>query len=306
MDGLPPIGWLPWLPPMVWPMAPAPAGASEGDGGSEAVMRRPRRGQRVVRLGLQLTQLALQVGLQAGPVLTLEAAQILDLALQRRAGRLQRAHRHAVLLLRVPLQGVRLGTRVALQALGAAACLADDLVGLGTGLRDRLVGGLLREREDTGGAVATGALTGLLHLRLLHLLHLLLRGVTTHGAAHRAAHGTALHRAGAVRALRTGAVLALGTRTVTTGTGGQLRSTTGQLGGPICGGCCWTGGPDMAAGTGAPGRSCGSGLRMPCCWFCAAARVAAASFARRSSFSRSRRVSSDSTSSRKASTSSSS
>ncbi|CAD5939203.1 protein of unknown function [Streptomyces sp. KY75] len=194
--------------------------------------RSPRRSERVVRLGLQLTQLALQVGLQPRAVLALEATQVLDLALQRRAGRLQRAHRHAVLLLRVPLKGIRLGARIALQSLGTAARLADDLVGLGTGLRDRLVGGLLREREDTGGAVATGALPLLLHLRLLHLrllhllhlLHLLLLGVLPHGAAHRATHGTALHRARTLRA----AVAALGA--MTAGTGRQLRSSTGQLG----------------------------------------------------------------------------
>ncbi|GCB90705.1 hypothetical protein SALB_03413 [Streptomyces noursei] len=46
------------------------------------------------------------------------------------------------------------------------------------------------------------------------------------GAAERTAHGAALaHRAGTVRALRT-----VATGTVATGTGGQLRCTTGQLG----------------------------------------------------------------------------
>jgi len=56
-----------------------------------------------------------------------------------------------VLLLRVPLQGVGLGSGVTLKTLGARTSLADNLVGLGTGLGDRLVGGLLSQREDTGG-----------------------------------------------------------------------------------------------------------------------------------------------------------
>lgn len=102
-----------------------------------------------------------------------------------------------MLLLRVPLQGVGLGPGVALQTLGPAARLADDLVGLGTGLGDRLVGGLLGERQHAGRAVATGALLlhrgaeRAAHLLLLraahgaaHLLHLLL----AHALAHRVAH----------------------------------------------------------------------------------------------------------------------
>ncbi len=112
-----------------------------------------------------------------------------------------------MLLLRVPLQRVGLGAGVPLQALGAAARLADDLVGLGTGLGDRLVRGLLGERQHPGGTVATGALL-LLHrgahraahlLRAAHgaahLLHLLL----AHALAHRVAH--ALRAAGAAHRL---------------------------------------------------------------------------------------------------------
>ncbi len=74
----------------------------------------------------------------------------------RGAGTFERAHRDAVLLLRVPLEGVRLGARVALHALGAGARLAHYLVRLGAGLGDRLVRRLLRQREHPSGAVATG------------------------------------------------------------------------------------------------------------------------------------------------------
>ncbi|CAL2061212.1 conserved hypothetical protein [Streptomyces murinus] len=154
-----------------------------------------------------------------------------------------------MLLLRVPLQGVGLGTGVTLQTLGAAAGLADDLVGLGAGLGDRLVGGLLSQREDTGGAVATGALTGTAHgtahratHRTAHgATHLLLHGrLTTHRAlAHTAlthtalAHAALTHGALAHRPLshRTLAHRAGTLRTaLPTGTGGQLRGTARQLG----------------------------------------------------------------------------
>src|SRR5262249_46279699 len=135
---------------------------------------------------------------------------------------LQGAHRDTVLLLRVPLEGVGLGTGVALQTLGTAASLADDLVGLGTGLGDRLVGGLLSQREDTRGTVAAGALAG--HTR------------TAHGATHRTAHGAA-HRLHRGLTHGTGALThralthrAMTLRTATARAGGQLRGTARQLG----------------------------------------------------------------------------
>ncbi|EKX64248.1 hypothetical protein STRIP9103_02271 [Streptomyces ipomoeae 91-03] len=158
-----------------------------------------------------------------------------------------------MLLLRVPLQGVGLGTGVALQTLGAATGLADDLVGLGTGLGDRLVGGLLGQREHTRGAVAAGTLTGAAH-RTTHgaahrATHLLLHGrLTTHGTlahltlahlalahltlthlalAHLRLHLALTHGALAHRPLthRAGTLLPLATRA-----GGQLRRTARQLG----------------------------------------------------------------------------
>ncbi|CAM5730907.1 hypothetical protein SFUMM280S_11004 [Streptomyces fumanus] len=183
--------------------------------------RGARRRQRVVGLRLQLPELRLQVGLQPRTVLAFEAAQVLDLALQRGAGGLQGAHRDAVLLLRVPLQGVGLGAGVPLQALGPRTRLADDLVGLGTGLRDRLVGGLLGQRQHACGAVATGTLA-----------HRTGTPRAAHGAAHGAGahlslHGTGTlahrprtlaHRAGTLRAA------------LSAGTGGQLRGAARQLG----------------------------------------------------------------------------
>ncbi len=128
-----------------------------------------------------------------------------------------------MLLLRVPLQGVRLGTGVPLQTLGTRTRLADDLVGLGTGLGDRLVGGLLGQRQNPGGAVATGAaLTG--HAGAAGALR------TAHGAAHRAGTHLALHRALAHRpgtlTHRAGTLRA----TLPAGPGGQLRGTARQLG----------------------------------------------------------------------------
>ncbi len=133
-----------------------------------------------------------------------------------------------MLLLRVPLQGVRLGTGVALQTLGTRTRLADDLVGLGTGLGDRLVGGLLGQREDTRGAVAAGAaLTG--HAGATGTAGTLR---AAHGAAHRTGTHLALHRTRALahrpRTLthRAGPLRA----TLSAGAGGQLRSTARQLG----------------------------------------------------------------------------
>ncbi len=133
-----------------------------------------------------------------------------------------------MLLLRVPLQRVGLGTGVPLETLGTRTRLADDLVGLGAGLGDRLVGGLLGQREDTRGTVATGTLAGAAH-RTAH------RAVAAHRTAHGAAHllhgrlaahrslahgtGALTHRAGTLRAALTA-----------TGAGGQLRRTARQLG----------------------------------------------------------------------------
>ncbi|CAM5421615.1 hypothetical protein SHIRM173S_07569 [Streptomyces hirsutus] len=175
-------------------------------GGSPWAARRVGHGtiQEVVRKTL-LTYWN-TVAFQARAVLALSLAGPRPCA--RVPGGLQGAHRDAVLLLRVPLQGVRLGAGVPLEALGTRTRLADDLVGLGTGLGDRLVGGLLGQREHTGRTVAAGAAllsreagrtahgaTGAAHgAAVAHLpLHLALhRTALAHLPLHLALHRTAL------------------------------------------------------------------------------------------------------------------
>src|SRR4029077_2029309 len=78
---------------------------------------------------LQVTELAFQVRLEPAAVLALERAQVVDPALELLAGLDQRAHGLAVALLRVPLE-----------ALGAGAGVAGDLLGLAPGLGENLVG----------------------------------------------------------------------------------------------------------------------------------------------------------------------
>src|SRR4051794_14078182 len=70
-------------------------------------------------LGLQLAELALEVGLEAAAVLALEGTQLVDLALEERPLLLQGAERLALLLL-----------RLADETRGVLARLADDAVAL--------------------------------------------------------------------------------------------------------------------------------------------------------------------------------
>src|SRR6185437_16611537 len=151
-----------------------------------------REGAAVAHARFKIAELALEVRLQPAAVLTLERAQVVHPALKFLALGDQRAHRLAVPLLGVTLQGLRAGAGVTSDLLGLAASLgehlvrlaagpAERLVRLAAGVGDRLVGGLLRKRQNAGGRV---------HVVLV-VRPLVLHGL---GAAHRLLHhGGGLH-----------------------------------------------------------------------------------------------------------------
>src|SRR4051812_20843502 len=79
-------------------------------------------------LGLQLAELALQVGLQPAAVLTLEGAQLVDLALEERAFLLERTERLALLLLGLAHEPGRVLAGLADDAVALLLAVADVLV----------------------------------------------------------------------------------------------------------------------------------------------------------------------------------
>ena len=90
--------------------------------------------------GLELAQLALQVGLQAAAVLALERLEVLDLAVEVFALGLELAHHLLVALL-----------GLALERVGPAAGVVLDLGDLGRALGVDLVGTLTRVSEQAVG-----------------------------------------------------------------------------------------------------------------------------------------------------------
>src|SRR5215212_2502955 len=118
------------------------------------------------RLLLELAQLALEVGLEAAAVLTLEGTQLVDLTLEQRPLLLERAEGLALLLL-----------RLADEAGGVFAGLADDAVALLLTIADVLVVQLLREGQHARG--------------LLRALNGAAVAAAADRGAHRRSHGRA-------------------------------------------------------------------------------------------------------------------
>src|ERR1700761_6148379 len=114
--------------------------------------------------GLKVAELALQVRLKPAAVLALERPQVINPALKFLPLGDKRAHRLAVPLLSVPLQGLgasagitsdllRLAAGLGEHLVSLAACPPERLVRLAAGVGDRLVGGLLGQREHAGRRV---------------------------------------------------------------------------------------------------------------------------------------------------------
>src|SRR5439155_1358002 len=88
----------------------------------------------------ELTEAGLEEGLQAGAVLALERAQLVDLLLQRGAFRLDLTEDLVVLPLGVALQGGGLLPGLTFQGLGPGPGVVEHGLGAGAGLVDHRVG----------------------------------------------------------------------------------------------------------------------------------------------------------------------
>src|ERR1017187_3741040 len=143
---------------------------------------------------LQVAQRSFQTRLESAAVLALEPPQGIDPPLKRLSLLDQGPYRLMVPFLRVPHHAVRAGLGITGELLSFAPCRRPDIVGpppgpaeqlarLPAGISDRLIGRILREREDPGGGADVVVPGRRRLLRPGHQSALRLRGWCRHGRA---------------------------------------------------------------------------------------------------------------------------